>query len=390
MTVDGSRIISAQQSIRSAGLDALLVTHPVNIEYLTGLKLSAGAALLAEGRCTVIVDFRYATTAETFARDNQSLAVQVAAGPLDTAIADVVQQAAALKIGVEGEHLVVGRFQRLAARFAVGPLPMDETTSPMLIPTERIIEKLRAVKDASEIETLREAGRMLSAVAADAPQWIAAGLREIDVAARVEEALRRVGFQRPAFETIVASGPNGALPHARPGSRRLGQGEGVVLDFGGVYDGYCVDLTRTLHIGPMSERFRHLFEAVREAHGAAIAAVKPGALPADIDAAARTVLERHGLGEVFGHSTGHGLGLEVHEEPRISKFAPADEPVVAGMVFTIEPGAYLPGIGGVRIEDDVLVTRDGCELLTNVPIDFQETAAATATTRQPPRHTDGI
>ena len=150
----------------------------------------------------------------------------------------------------------------------------------------------------------------------------------------------------------------------------LGPGDGVVLDFGGVYDGYCVDLTRTLHLGVPDADFRRLFGAVAEAHGAALASVTPGARAIDIDGAARRVLERHGLLEAFGHGTGHGLGLEAHEEPRISPLAPAGERVVAGMVFTIEPGAYVPGVGGVRIEDDVLVTDGGCELLTNVPMDL--------------------
>ena len=182
--------------------------------------------------------------------------------------------------------------------------------------------------------------------------------------------MRAAGFDRPAFDTIVASGPNAALPHARPTDRVVGASEGVLLDFGGVYDGYCVDLTRTVHVGPMPEGFRRLFDAVREAQQAAIAAVKPGALPVDIDAAARTVMVRHGLGDAFGHGTGHGLGLEVHEEPRVSPLAPPGEPVAAGMVLTIEPGAYVPGTGGVRIEDDVLVTPGGCEWLTDVPIEL--------------------
>jgi Xaa-Pro aminopeptidase len=144
----------------------------------------------------------------------------------------------------------------------------------------------------------------------------------------------------------------------------------VVLDFGGVYDGYCVDLTRTVHLGPGNRGFLRLREAVREAQAAAIASVKPGADPRAVDAAARTTLERHGLAEAFAHGTGHGLGLEIHEEPRISRLALEGEPLVAGMVLTIEPGVYVPGTGGVRLEDDVLVVEGGCEVLTDVPIDF--------------------
>jgi len=177
--------------------------------------------------------------------------------------------------------------------------------------------------------------------------------------------MREAGFSRPAFETIVASGPNSVLPHARPTSRAIQAGDPTVLDFGGVYDGYCVDLTRTVQLGAVPGPLAKLYAAVAEAQQAALAAVRPGAASSAIDAAARSVLERHGLGEAFGHGTGHGLGLEVHEEPRIAR--PSGQPDVVvepGMVFTIEPGAYVPGVGGVRIEDDVLVTATGCEVLT--------------------------
>ena len=194
------------------------------------------------------------------------------------------------------------------------------------------------------------------------------------MAGDIDAAIRAAGFERPAFETIVASGPNSARPHARPGDRTLEAGDGVVLDFGGVYDGYCVDLTRTVHLGVPAPALRRIAAAVREAHSAALAAVRPGVRPSQIDAAARDVLVRHGLGDAFGHGTGHGLGLEVHEEPRIGKpgtlpGAHPETPVESGMVFTIEPGAYVEGLGGVRIEDDVLVVDGGCEILTDVPIE---------------------
>jgi Xaa-Pro aminopeptidase len=233
------------------------------------------------------------------------------------------------------------------------------------VPTERLIERRRAVKDAGEVATLREAGLRLASVARDLGNLRLTGRTEREVAATLDDAIRAAGFDRPAFETIVASGPNSALPHARPTARALREGEGVLLDFGGIYDGYCVDLSRTLHVGPETAAFRRLFDAVSDAHAAAIAEVKPGALPVDIDGAARRVLAGHGLANAFGHGTGHGLGLEVHEEPRISPHAPEGEPVLAGMVFTIEPGVYVPGTGGVRIEDDVLVVEGGCEILTD-------------------------
>jgi Xaa-Pro aminopeptidase len=178
--------------------------------------------------------------------------------------------------------------------------------------------------------------------------------------------MREAGFSRPAFETIVASGPNSVLPHARPTNRTIQVGDPTVLDFGGVYDGYCVDLTRTVQLGSATGALQQLYGAVAEAQDAAIAAVRPGVTSSAIDAAARIVLERYGLSAAFGHGTGHGLGLEVHEEPRIARQSPRlPDPVVEpGMVFTIEPGVYVPGVGGVRIEDDVLVTETGCEVLT--------------------------
>ncbi|HVL65622.1 MAG TPA: Xaa-Pro peptidase family protein [Vicinamibacterales bacterium] len=369
MTAD--RLARLRAALRAAAVDALVVTHPPNIQYLTGLRASAGAVLLTTDRCVLVVDFRYAEAARSCAAALAGGEVTLAAGALDDAIAEAVGTGAPTRVGIEADHLPVARFNRLAGLLASSaPLPMDDSVPAVLVSTQRLVERLRAVKDAEECATLREAARRLSAVARRLREWVEPGRTEAEVAASIDAALRDAGFERTAFDTIVASGPNSALPHARPTGRRLSRGDGVVLDFGGVYDGYCVDLTRTLHLGPPSDAFRRIFDAVREAHAAALQAVVPGALPAEIDAAARGVLERHGLGEAFGHGTGHGLGVEVHEEPRISRHAPAGEPIVPGMVFTIEPGAYVPGSGGVRIEDDVLVREDGCELLTHVPIEF--------------------
>jgi Xaa-Pro aminopeptidase len=255
-----------------------------------------------------------------------------------------------------------------------------------LAPTEGIVEHARARKDPFEIATLREAARRLSAVAASVVQDVQRGRTEREVAQAIDSRLRHGGFDKLAFDTIVASGPNAALPHAEPGERRLIEGDLVVLDFGGVYDSYCVDLTRTVSVGTAGPRARDVYAAVLEAHGCAVAAIAPGRLAADIDAAARDALGRHGLAEAFGHGTGHGLGIEVHEAPRITRRRPVaasggsaspgrhddNEEVAAGMVFTIEPGAYFPGWGGVRIEDDVLVTEDGVELLTGGPRELME------------------
>ena len=371
-----ARLASLRALMAQQGLDALLVTHPPNIRYLSGFTGTAGTLLVDETDWTLIVDFRYVTSARELTRANAELSeltIELAERSEDDTVIGLLTGRGAQRTGIEGTSMPVARFNRLSTALAGSPpTPLDsDRSSAVLVPTERLIEGLRAVKDPIEAAVLRRAADLLSRVARErVPALVRPGRSELEVAADIDTALRGAGFERPAFETIVASGPNSALPHARPGRRRLQNGDPVVLDFGGVYDGYCVDLTRTVQLGPSSADFRRLFAAVAEAHHAAVAAVRPGTLTTDIDYAARQTLERHGLGAAFGHGTGHGLGLELHEEPRISKGDPARPAVAveAGMVFTIEPGVYLPGVGGVRIEDDVLVAGGGCEMLTEVPV----------------------
>jgi Xaa-Pro aminopeptidase len=368
------RVRLIRDDLRLTGLDALLVTHLPNIRYLTGLAGSAGAVVLTASRCLLIADFRYAATARELieARAPGALELHVPERGYDEAIVAALRSADACRTGIEAAWLSVSRFNWLSSSLASGEWLRDESPDrPVtLVPTERIVEARRVIKDEAEIASLREAARRLSIIGREVSAFVREGRSERMIAGDIEMAIRTAGFERPAFETIVASGPNGARPHARAGDRVVQRGDLVVLDFGGVYDGYCVDLTRTLPFGAPAPALVHMMAAVREAHAAAIAAVRPGARPSEIDRAARDVLTSHGLGEAFGHGTGHGLGLEVHEDPRIGKLPSAlpDSPVASGMVFTIEPGAYVEGLGGVRIEDDVLVVEDGCEVLTHVPI----------------------
>jgi Xaa-Pro aminopeptidase len=368
----GRRISTLQSDLFTIGLNAFVVTHLPNVRYLTGLSATAGAVVLREDICTLVVDFRYETAAKGLreATSDHPFNISIVENTYDETLSALLASPPVSRIGIEAASMTVGRFNRLAEALKTAGGGADANAVSELVPTERVIERRRAVKDAEEIETLREAARRLSLVAGNIASLVVEARSELEIAADVEAAIRAAGFERPAFETIVASGENSARPHARPSQRRLRRGDGVVLDFGGVYDGYCVDLTRTLPVGTVPSDLSRLGAAVREAHDAAIASVRPGVRPSDIDAAARDVLARHGLADAFGHGTGHGLGLEVHEDPRISKLPGAlpDEPVVPGMVFTIEPGAYVPGVGGVRIEDDVLVVEGGCEVLTDVPI----------------------
>jgi Xaa-Pro aminopeptidase len=366
------RLERTRQRMRDSAVDALVVSHLPNIRYLTGFVGTAGLVVVTPVSCVLVVDFRYQAVARSLVQSTPELATHVSVVvPLksyDETLADVLRECGARRIGIEAAWMPVSRFNRLSSALAgAAPTPLRSPDGcPALVPTERVIEAERVVKDESEIATLVEAGRRLGAAAAEAASLARPGRSELEVAADLDALLRRSGFERPAFETIVASGPNSALPHARPGPRILREGDGVVLDFGGVYDGYCVDLTRTVQLGDAGGEFRRLFAAVAEAQQQAIASVRPGVKASTVDDAARAALGRYGLEEAFGHGTGHGLGLEVHEEPRIGRVLAGQPDLLLqpGMVFTVEPGVYVDGIGGVRIEDDVLVTDEGCVVLT--------------------------
>ncbi len=364
-----ARVRAATRAAGPAGIDALVVTHLPNVQYLTGFSGSAGAVIVLPRRALLVVDFRYVTAGHALASTlDGHVTLATFERSYDEALVDLLRREGSQRIGIEAAYLPVARFNAISAGLAArAPLPLESPdASPALVPTERIVEGARIIKDAVEVETLREAGRRLGVIGRRVHAFVSEGRTERSVAADIDAAMREAGFSRPAFETIVASGPNSVLPHARPTDRAIRVGDPTVLDFGGVYDGYCVDLTRTVQLGAASEALQHLYAAVAEAQQAAIAAVRAGVAASAIDAAARTVLERHGLAEAFGHGTGHGLGLEVHEEPRIARPSSRlpDQVVEPGMVFTIEPGAYVPGVGGVRVEDDVLVTDTGCEVLT--------------------------
>ena len=363
-----------RQSLATQNLDALVVTSPSNIVYLTNFTGSSAILVLTPDRVVFLTDFRYLTVIEESRGSDAAcpgLDLHRVEGSYDSALATVLLSLPLRRIGFEAAHLTVSRHAWLTQAMRRDALPAAE-----LVATEGVIERAREIKDAYELATLREAARRLSAVARDVPSEVRAGRTERDVALAIDARLLSAGFSKVAFDTIVAGGPNAALPHAHPGERRFVEGDLVVLDFGGVYDSYCVDLTRTVCVGRADRRTREVYAAVLDAHDRAIASVAPGRSRFAIDAAARDALAAHGLADAFGHGTGHGLGIEVHEDPRITRRRPdvdgARELVASGMVFTIEPGAYLPGWGGVRIEDDVLVTTDGAELLTSAPTQLLE------------------
>ena len=365
---------TVREGLSARGLDALVVTALPNILYLTNFTGSSATVVLAADRLYFITDSRYIETVSAMnatphhVPDLELIAVD---GSYDATLARFLAARPWKRVGFEAEHMTVARLGWLTATLAAGDTPAAE-----LVATEGLVERARVQKDDYEIATMREAARRLSEVAAAVLTMVRRGQAERDLAMAIDWRIRQAGFERSAFDTIAASGPNAALPHARPGERIITEGDLVVLDFGGVYDSYCVDLTRTVSVGPASSRAREVYAAVREARDRAIACVAPGRSRFAIDAAARDTLAGLGLGEAFGHGTGHGLGIEVHEDPRITRRRPdvntQDEAVAPGMIFTIEPGAYLPGWGGVRIEDDVLVTEEGVEVLTDVTTELIE------------------
>jgi Xaa-Pro aminopeptidase len=365
-----ARLARVRERIAVDRFDGFLVTSPVNVAYLTGLRASASAMVVTDRSATLVTDFRYRDAAlQRLEREDAptDLELQIVDQSYDQTIVDVIRRREIRRVAIEADSLTVRRFNWLLRTLA------DAAT---IEPTEQVVERLRVVKDEVEIETIREAARRLSEVAGHVWSFVAEGRAERQIAVDIDAALVAAGFERPAFETIVASGPNSALPHARPTARRLGPGEPVLLDFGGVYDGYCVDLTRVGVLGRPGTALSNLHEAVGAAQDAALAVIRPGATASNVDRAARTALEARGFGrDVFGHGTGHGLGLEVHEAPRIAPLGSGtegDTALEAGMVFTVEPGVYVSGLGGIRLEDDVLVTPAGAELLTRVPRELRE------------------
>jgi Xaa-Pro aminopeptidase len=360
-----ARLARLRERLSAASLTSVVVTSRPNIAYLTGFFGSAGLLLATNEELRLIVDGRYTEAAR--AREQDLEAINIVMLPqgatYEEVLAEQAGRAGGERIGFESSHLTVGAHTDLSRRLHTNG------HRPDLVPTDGLVERLRATKDDWEVATLRDAGSRLSDAAKRIIPKALSGIAESDLAAVIEQELRRVGFAKPAFDTIVASGPNSAMPHYRSGDRRIGAGDLVVMDFGGMLDGYCVDLTRTVAVGTPDARQRRVLEQVREAQASAFKAVVPGQAAEAVDECARGVLVREGIGDAFAHGTGHGLGLEIHERPRVGPRRAGQplEPLEAGMVFTLEPGAYFPGWGGVRIEDDVLVTASGAEWLTHMP-----------------------
>lgn len=335
--------------------DALLIAHLPNVRYLTGFTGSAAALVVTRNKSLLFTDGRYTVQARA---EVQGARVAISRKPPLTAAAEWIAShrsdlRGSLNVGVESEHLTLAAHDQIRKQLPKGS---------RLKHSPDFVQQARTVKDKDEIICVRNAVLMGAGLFDTALETIRSGVKEVEVAAQMEYAARCAGAEGMSFETIIASGERSALPHGRASQAAIPSAGFVVCDFGVILSGYCSDMTRTVHVGRPSDDARTIYEAVREAQQAGVDAVAPGMTVGEIDEAARKVLKKAGFGRFFTHSTGHGVGIEIHEPPRVA--AGRNEVLQPGMVITIEPGAYIPGKWGVRIEDMVLVTERGCEVLT--------------------------
>ena len=350
MTDRADRVIEV---LREREVDALLVTDLVNVRWLTGFTGSSALAVIGPDVRRFVTDFRYLTQSAEQVSD--AWTKEIATDLLEHAALGV-PEGGQLELGFDHDDVSVRRYERLSGLLA---------GRAELVPAGGLIEELRLVKDAAELDLIRDAARVADEAFEEVVGAGIVGRTERDVALDLEVAMRRRGADGPSFPPIVAAGPHGALPHAVPRDVPIPAGTLVVIDWGAQKGGYASDCTRTVATGELDPRDRGVYDLVLAAQQAALAAVRPGPLGRDVDAVAREIIDSEGHAEHFGHGLGHGVGMEVHEGPRLSK--QGDTALAAGHVVTVEPGVYVPSRVGVRIEDLVAVTEDGHEVLSGLP-----------------------
>ena len=343
----------AAVGVAAAGVDGLLVTHLPDVRYLCGFTGSSAALVLGRSGATLFTDGRYTAQAKAEAKGTR---VVIAKKPAVAAACEWMEAAGIRRCGFDAAQTTVAALETMRKAVSSG------VRRGMFVSVGSLIARLREVKDSDEIAKMRAAADLGCILFDGMLGYLTPGLTEVAVAAELEHAARLAGAEAMSFETIVASGERSALPHGRASTAKLPKRGFVTLDFGVVLDGYCSDMTRTVHLGGALEGEREVYDAVLEAQETAVAAVRPGVTSGDVDEAARGVLRRAGLDKYFSHSTGHGVGLEIHEGPRLA--AKQTQVLEQGMVITIEPGVYMPGKFGLRIEDMVLVTATSGEVLT--------------------------
>ena len=349
------RLVVLRQKLVEQDLDAILITQPENRRYLSGFTGSTGVLLISQNQAVLATDFRYYEQVEKQAPDFELAKV---AGRFETILPELVRHVAARRVGFESAHLTVDQHQEWqeVAEDAVSTSKFD------LVPTKELVKGIRAVKDEDELSKIKKAIALADEAIAHIVGFIEPGLTEKEVAWELEVFMRTHGAEKLAFDIIVGSGPNGAMPHATVSERVIRAGKPIVIDMGAVIDGYNSDLTRTICAGRPDDKFKEIYDIVLEAQLTAEQSIRPGMQGKQADAIARKVIEEAGYGENYGHGLGHGVGLAVHEKPGVGRLS--EDVLEPGMVFTVEPGIYLPGWGGVRIEDIVVMREDGVEVLT--------------------------
>lgn len=346
------RVEKARELFGTFDIDALLVTSSSNRFYLSGFKGSSGVLLITKEDAILVTDFRYKTQA---AEQAEGYRVVMHTAPIPEEIAKLTKELSIGKLGFEQDNVTYTTY-----RTYENQLNTDETE---LVPVTGIIEKLRLIKDESEIKIVKDAASIADAAFSHIIEFIRPGLTEREVSNELEFFMRKNGATSSSFDIIVASGYRSALPHGVASDKIIETGELVTLDFGAYYKGYCSDITRTVAIGNVSDELKEIYQVVYDAQMLGMKGIRPGMTGKEADALTRDYIVSKGYGDYFGHSTGHGIGLDVHEGPALSM--KSDTILEPGMLVTVEPGIYVSGLGGVRIEDDALITKDGNESLTS-------------------------
>ncbi|EMF0035876.1 M24 family metallopeptidase [Enterococcus hirae] len=345
------RVEKLRKKMQEENLDSFLITSPYNLRYLTNFTGTTGLAVITLEKAFFITDFRYT---EQAAAQAQGFEIIKNVGPIFEEVADLVQKEGLRELGFEETTVSFLDYSVL-----------EEIIDAQLIPISGMIEELREIKDEEEIAIIEKACSIADLAYDHILKMIQPGMTEIEVANQLDFYMRSLGASGVSFETIVASGLRSAMPHGVASKKIIEQGDLITIDFGCYYEGYVSDMTRTFAIGDPGEQLKEIYQIVLEAQLAVLEVAKPGVTGKQLDAVARDYITKHGYGEAFGHSTGHGIGLEIHEGPNVS--VRAEKQFVPGNIITDEPGIYLPGIGGVRIEDDLLITSDGNRVLTHSP-----------------------
>lgn len=357
------------QAVRSAmeqlRLEGMLLTTPADLSYLTDFTGDDSIGLITHEHFYLVTDFRYKQQAKEEAGWTD---LHVREGDMADTLAKVIRHSKAGRIGFEANGATVGQIR--AVERAIETAGKKADTRPELLPVEDVMLSLRKVKDDHEIALIRKSVALAEEAYNAVRDEIKVGQTEAYLAALLDFEMRCRGGTGSSFPTIVASGPHSALPHYRPAEKAVQKDDVLLVDWGGIVGGYCSDLTRTLAIGNIPPKLKDAYRAVYEAQKAAIAMLRPGVTTMAADRAARDVIEKAGYGQYFGHGLGHGIGRQIHELPSM-RHTGGDEELRPGMVVTVEPGIYIPGEGGVRIEDDVLITHSGCEVLSTLDRSYE-------------------